>query len=438
MADIKNNKTTTGEQIVIEDAFDNGSYELGVTNRLNEISALTQQRENDYSLLSGYVYGNANASDSSFDISKFFSDVIAQLEKIKEQMQAEMNWEKFVDTLGDTFTSAFQAGRENAMDKLTAMLDPLTAAVVTLQDAVLTKMGIPDIPVIGNIQQILVKLGDIGRVVSRLPAETRAQARKAAKEEEEKKGGSALARLYENSILEKIVNQLVDLFWQALDLLKQIINCIYPFLLMMLIEKLKPVIEFFSLALGEIVGIAENAYTVAKMIIFNQAQLLNLFAETIRSKVEELWDVVRFFIHGGSLPNDAMISAVAMDIICCDFQIKADNLDINLIQANQELYSKKVLLEKLEKMWKNHEPLSHSQYTAMNSGIPFTIKQYESILIPKYGEWIENFNKNKKEDFNKQYEELVSENLTKKLELEREAAEGAKEEEASTPETPQT
>lgn len=426
MAEIKNNKTFADEEVVIEDAYDNGVYELGVMNRINDISALTEQREKDYALLSSYVQGNADIDLSNLKISEDLHNVVVQLEKIKEEMKAEMNFEKFGDAIVSSAESSFQAGRESAVETLQTMIDPLTAAVLALQDSVLTKMGIPEVPVIGNIQQIIVKIGEIGRVVSRLSSEDRENAKKAAKKEAEESGGNMVERLYEDSIVDKIVTELRNTFWEVLELLQKIIACIEPFLLMMLLEKLKPVIDYFGLAVGEIYGIAENAYTVGKMLIFNQAKLLDLFAEAIRSKIEDLWDIVRYFIHGGELPNDAMISAIAKDIVCCDFDIQAKQLDVALIQSNQQLYSEKNTLEELKDRYKKDYgnkgkfAFSISQLKAINVDIPMKIFGLENIVIPKNGERIQDFKKNFQKNFDAAYEKLVSENLAKMAEIKKE------------------
>ena len=330
-----------GNEVKIADAYDNGVYELGVLERMHDIEVLTENIKLDNKLLSGYMDDNLSAQKMNFGIAGLLSGITVQLEDIKKQMSSEYaTWSDAGNAILATAESSFNAGRTSVVDKLMAIVDPLVESVTILQDSILNKMGIPDLPIIGNIQKILKEIANIGRVVSKVDPKLREEARNRARKEKDdaNKNKGWFASVCEDSWLETIINEIIEIIRSVFNLIKDIISLIEPFLMMMLIEKLKPVIEFFSLALGEIYGICENIVSLGKMLIFNQAKLLDMFAQAIVEKISEIWDIFRYVVYGGTLPNDAMISALVGDIVSCENEISGKQLEIELIKSNQKEY----------------------------------------------------------------------------------------------------
>lgn len=343
-------KLLDGSEVKIEDAYDNGVYDLGVLERMHDIEVLTETIKQDNKLLSSYMDDNLSAQKMNFGIAGLLSGITEQLEDIKRRLSSEYStWADLGGALLSTAASSFNAGQAGVMEKLMAIVDPLVESVTMLQDSILNKMQIPDLPIIGSIQDILKEIANIGRVVSKVDPQLREEARNRAKKEKEEanKNKGWFASVYEDSWLEAIVNEIVEIIRQVILLIKDIISLIQPFLLMMLLDILKPVIEAFGLVIGEIYGICASVVELGKMLIYNQAKLLDMFAQAIIEKISEIWDIFRYVMYGGALPKDAMISALAGDIVSCNFEISAKQLEINLIKSNQKEYE---LLNAIEEM----------------------------------------------------------------------------------------
>lgn len=387
--------------VTIQTQAENNSYQTEVLERLAAISALNERKDQDYLQLSGLVLENGASDETTHDTAQMFSDVIRQIEQINAEMRKELTFGAVVEDILSSAESSFQQGRDTSMEMFLRLIDPLLVALDKLQKSVLSKMGIDNIPVVPHIREIILNIKNIARVVNSLPQKDREEAKKEETEE-------GTTDTEEDSIVQKVVLKLKETLMQAMEVIQKIISCIEPFLIMMLIDKIKPVVEYFSLQLGQIYQIAEDAYTVAKLLIYNQAALLDLFAKTIMGNLEEIWAVVKYYIKGAKLPADADIKTIVKDIVSCDFDIEENQMRIDLIQANQELYSNKTMLKTLERGGASEE-VTKDLRESINVKLP--------IEIDKIKTGIDVFKANSAFDFIKKCEILYNQHVVHPLPL---------------------
>lgn len=325
-------------------------YDYQVQENLNDLSVVQLQWDEDAALLSTYKEQKSDTQNIGLMIKNEILKSIEELRATKDELEKEL--EEFAGVVWDEFSDS---ANQSAMDIFNQIFDPLMQAITPLMDLV-GSVGLPEVPIIGNLQSIIQKIAKTGQLISRLPREVRNAAREEA--EKQKKAHKELAKAqadteeaerkykqvdqnmtwwdrqmddFKNSPIGKILLEIVEVFIQVIEVLKMICQCAVYAALIMLLEKLKPLLQ----QLGTIISIITNALTVMKMLMFSSAQLIRFFYKVLEEKLSELWNIVRYVIDGGwSMPVNGMISAIHADMICCEFEMSSINMEMGRLSLD--------------------------------------------------------------------------------------------------------
>lgn len=328
-------------------------YEYRVQENLNDLSAVQLQWNEDAVLLSSYKEDKSEFENIGLTIKNEILKSIDELRQTKDELEQELA--AFAGVVWDEFSDH---ATQSAMDIFNQIFDPLMQAITPLMDVV-SNVGLPEVPILGNLQAVIQKIAKTGQLISKLPRDVRNAARQemADKKKAEKELRKAQAdadeaerkykQINENmtwwdrqmddfkaSPFGKIVLEIVDIFMQVLEVLTMICQCAVYAALLMLLEKLKPLLQ----QLGDIIALISNALSVMKMLMFSQAQLIRFFYKMLEEKLSELWGLVQYVIGGGwSLPVNGLISAVHADMICCEFEMSSINMEIGRLQLDHKI-----------------------------------------------------------------------------------------------------
>lgn len=346
-------------------------YEYQMHEWQNDLSGVQLQLEEDKTLLSSYKDQKSETIQIGMAIKNQIINTINELENTKNDLEKEL--QEFAGIVWDEFTD--HAGR-SAEDIFNEIFEPFMQALTPLMDLV-GSVGLPEVPIIGNLQAIIQKIAKTGQLISRLPKEVREAARKEADEqkklEKERRTAEAEAaeaeRKYKqvdqnmswwdrqkddfrNSPFGKIILEIVEIFTQVIHVVWMICQCSVYAALLMLLEKLKPLLS----QLGDIIALISNAFSVMKMLMLSSAQMIRFFYKVLEEKLSELWNVVRYVIDGGwSMPINGMISAVYADMICCEFEISSINMEMGRISIDHNVDLDEDKIKEYEKRIKSLE-----------------------------------------------------------------------------------
>ena len=344
----------------------------------NDVSAYNIQINEDLELIKQYKQQEEETFDLGSQIKDEISKIIAELEKTQDEMWAEL------DAFAGFFWDHANQGPEEIFNQI---FEPFLQAVEPLMNVV-GSIGLPELPVIGNIQTIIQKIAKMGQLIAKLPKEVRDAAKKEMEDQEKlrkelKKAEADKATAerkmkqidpnmkcwdgveddFKDSKLGKIVMEIVEIFKDILHILQMMCENAVMGALLVILEKLKPIIGM----VGDAFALINNAYTVMKMLMFSQAQMLRYFYKTIEEKLSQLNGILNFLICGGySLPTNFMISAAYSDMVSCQVGISSTNQEIYQMDYD---YALKEVDSKI------------SNLTALNSNIDGQIENAKADIV---------------------------------------------------------
>ena len=321
-------------------------YEYKVHERRNDIEELNGQICADWDYIRSLEESKAGNQSLGYAIKQEIQSAIEELRQTRDEM-----WNEVEEFAIGMVTLSNYTGKGMTEEELFSMLfDPLQAALQPILDF-LPNLGLPEIPIIGNLTQIIKKISDMGRMIRRLPQEYVDAARKEAEEAKAAEKELAAAQKterqrgmgwwdrraddFKNSQFGKICKEIVDILGEVLHIIAMIAQNVTLFAILELIKLLKPVLDAFQIAVGTVVTLLENAYTLIRTLIYSSAQLLRYFYKMLEKKLTQLWDILVYVCSGGwSLPENLMISAAYGDIVCCNIEISGlmceiENLDLS-------------------------------------------------------------------------------------------------------------
>lgn len=366
-------------------------YDYQVQENLNDLSSVQLQWNEDAALLSSYKEQKSDFQNIGFTIKNEILKSIDELRQTKDELESELA--AFAGVVWDDFADH---ANQSAMDVFNQMFDPLMQAIAPLMDVV-SNVGLPEVPILGNLQAVIQKIVKTGKLISKLPREVRDAARQemADKKNVEKELRKAqadadeAARKYKQinqnmrwwdrqvddfkaSPFGKIILEIVDIFMQVIEVLKMICQCAVYAALIMLLEKLKPLLQ----QLGDIIALISNALTVMKMLMLSSAQLIRFFYKMLEEKLSELWGLVQYVIGGGwSLPVNGLISAVHADMICCEFEMSSINMEINRL----ELDHKVDIDAEIQKNWEKYSKSLEGQMESELNSSSYNKEAYDAL-----------------------------------------------------------
>lgn len=355
-------------------------------------------------------------------------ETINEIRELKDEME---------NTLMEYALCGWGSGK-SFEELFSELFDPLIEALDPLLDPI-SQLGIPEIPLINEIPNIIKKFTNMGRIISKLPPEIRNQAieeakaakekAKAAKEADYKSKREAaganttwtrMAYDYENSdsFVWKLVREIVEIFKAVVEMIEAIASCLEIFAILIIIDKFKPVIDMFKLQLGDAITILTGVKDLLKCIITGKYSLIKLLGKVLMSKVEGIMDFFTYVCNGIDLPSNAMISACYMDIISCQCDISSLQLSIDYFENESKAIYENKTIEKCDKEIKNTEKKIEKlkkkdppsvEKIALQEGVKEFLEKYSAELLSSNNETlsaitkcdtdIKNFEANKGELF---------------------------------------
>lgn len=364
-------------------------YEFKMQEYQNDILSDNIQIEEDRVLLEEYKNQKSETLNIGAMVKEELMKTINELQNTKNELEKELD--AFAGVLWDEFVSHASQSPEEIFNQI---FEPFLQALTPLMEVV-SSVGLPEVPIIGNIQNIIQKIAKTGQLIAKLPKEVRDAARKEAEakkkvEQELRKAEADAATAerklkqenqnmswwerqkddFKNSPIGKVILEIVEIFKQVLQIITMICQCALYAAILMILEKLKPIIGM----LGDVVALVTNAYTVLKMLMFSQAQMLKFFYKMLEEKLSELYGIVTYVIDGGwSLPVNFMISAIYADMLCCEYDISSINFEMSKLSLEHYISDKK---EELEDLNSNKSKVEASLENARGDELNGTYPQY--------------------------------------------------------------
>ena len=328
-----------------------------------DINELNTQICADWNL----IHQLEQAKDGSL-FSGFKKDIAAAINEL-EEMKTEMEGELEEFATGITSLSSYMGKGGMSEEEMFDMLfNPFMEALKPIADFLPT-MGIPDLPIINNIPKMIDKIVQMGRLIKQMDPETVARAREEAEaaeqtqkainklEAEKRQAGMTPWQKtkdnFKHSKFGQILTEIYDLLKDVLQIIMMIAQNIVIFAILELIRIAKPVIDAFQLAVGTIVTLLENVYTLVRLMFLSSAQMLKYFWKLVEKKLSGLYYMVYYAASGGwSLPENYMISAAYQDIVSCELEISGLIYELNDANLKAQLSGVEDQLKSCEKKTK--------------------------------------------------------------------------------------
>jgi len=285
------------------------------------------------------------------DLSKNKKDGLGAAEDVRNTIDEIRKWREQMEEEFLAYAKSGWGSGKTIEEMFDEIFNPLFQAVEGLT-AVVSNMGLGQIPFINTLPKMLENFSNIGKIVRKLPKEVReaaeaeaAEAKAAEKQKEDdavnaaggNKTWARIAYRYNNdSMLKKLVDEIVELFKAFWDLMELIASCAEIFAIMIILDKFKPVIDQFKIMIGDAVNIISNIYDFLKLLIKGKFALIEFFGKLLWSKVEGLWNILVYVSVGQNIETNALISGCWMDIVSAQCDISAFELSIDCLQ-NQML-----------------------------------------------------------------------------------------------------
>lgn len=267
-------------------------------------------------------------------------NVVAEIKNMVEQVKALRT--EMENSLMSFAVTGWGSGK-SAEEILDELVTPLIDSVLAMSD-VIKKLELPDIPLIKDIPAMLQKFSNLGRIINHLPPELKNAARQKVEELKQSEASgepieanngktwslAALKSTAEN-ILNKIINDIVELYGAVVDMLEIICSCAEIYAILLLIDKFKPIIEQFKLMVGDVVTILTSSQELLKCVLSGKYAMLNMLKKVIKKKLEDAWNVLVYVCAGNGYSTDVLISGCWSSIVSsqCDLSSIALSIDLN-------------------------------------------------------------------------------------------------------------
>ena len=342
------------------------------------------------------------------DLLKSEKDGLGAASEIKEAISEIKKWrEEMQDAFLEYATTGWGSGK-TIEEMFNELFDPLLAALEPLNDVV-SMMGLEELPFIGIVQRMITKFTELGRILSIMPDEIKDEARRQAelakqaekeakRRDMEQKGANTtwkrLVYVYnDNSILKRLIDEIVECFNAFLEMLEVICSCAEIFAILMIMDKFKPVIDMFKLAVGDAITILENIKTLLKLLIQGKFAMLKFFQKLLWSKVEDISNLLTYLCSGMDLPSNVLISGCWMDIVSAKCDISSTQLSIDLVTAWLDKHNKTTTRDHIEdeteelRAYMNECMQSNRIEEARElekdlSGLTLQLKKYDTRILP--------------------------------------------------------
>ena len=298
------------------------------------------------------------------DFSKGTKDGLGAAADLKQAVKDIQKWREEMENALINYAKSGWGSGITVEEMFSQLFDPFLASLVPLTD-IISQMGLQEIPILNTLPQMLQSFSSIGRIVSKMPSEIKNEARKQAKEAKEAEeaaknadfeaynkevgGNKTWNRIVyaynDDSLLKKIINEIVEAFKALLELIKTICSCAEIFAILLILDKFKPIIDQFKIIVGDVLNTLESIKTVLKALIEGEYAMIKLFGELLWSKVEDIYNIFLYIVSGRDLPSNALISGCWMDIVSAQCDISAATLSIDMLQNAMAVHADEKAIE---------------------------------------------------------------------------------------------
>lgn len=316
----------------------NGNEFLYTSNYL-DVSANFLRREatdwkrkiaDDKQLLDYYSSENDIIGDTALSARDAVLNAVYDLSNIADMMMAEVD-SFCLAGIPNVSGIAVSALQEYTTEYIfNQLFNPILNAFELIQPLASNMFNLPNLPIVGNLSQIITNIINVTGVLARLPKGVLESARKKAEENPES------FPEYARHIIGDIVDKIVTAFKEVIEIIKTFVQNIQLGLLVMalnIINSLIPVAQ-------DIMQLAQSAYDLIKNLMMSQAKLFEYFYKMLEQKLKDMWNVICYANTAlfNSPESEDMINFIKQDIEYCNGQLQQiDNRFREIDQVREQV-----------------------------------------------------------------------------------------------------
>lgn len=316
----------------------NGDEFLYTSNYL-DVSANFLRREatdwkrkiaDDKQLLDYYSSENDIIGDTALSARDAVLNAVYDLSNIADMMMAEVD-SFCLAGIPNVSGIAVSALQEYTTEYIfNQMFNPILNAFELIQPLASNMFNLPNLPIVGNLSQIITNIINVTRVLARVPKGVLESARKKAEENPES------FPEYARHIIGDIVDKIVTAFKEVIEIIKTFVQNIQLGLLVMVLNIINSLIPVAQ----DIMQLAQSAYNLIKNLMMSQAKLFEYFYKMLEQKLKDMWNVICYANTAlfNSPESEDMINSIKDDIEYCNGQLQQiDNRFREIDQVREQV-----------------------------------------------------------------------------------------------------
>ena len=261
---------------------------------------------------------------------------------------------------------------------ITAIIDPLVKALEPFLDL----DGMPDLPLIGSLKDIIQSIKDMGQIQK----ETKKYIKKKGETDKSKSAAEdkrSFSEKLNDSEVGKVCAEVVKLMIILAQQLVMFVMFFFYYLISELIDLLKPVFEAFGIIAGTFIGMLTKVKDVMTGI-FNFGTLLLLIMKLIWEKLQSIFNI--FYIFNPEDKNEQleamrhMIAENRVRIEYCGVNMNASIAQLQFDEFSRRRYNKKQNIEKTRENAQKQVEDTKKEVEIFQQRIDSMIEKYEEEL----------------------------------------------------------
>jgi len=312
------------------------------------------------------------------------SESVAEVKELFNEMRASML--KSINPLLEAFDDPM--GVLDEYDKSDELLDAAVNAIVEplvkALEPFLDLDGMPDLPLLGSLKDIIQSIKDMGRI----QRETKKYLKKNKKNKKDKEESAAedkrsFMEKLNDSEVGKVCAEVVKLLIVLAQQLVMFIMFFFYYLISELIDLLKPVFEAFGIIAGTFIGMLTKLNDVLKGG-FNIGALILLIMKLIWEKLQSIFNILYIFNpEDKSDQLEAMRHMIAENrvrIEYCGVNMNASIAQLQSDEFNRKRYDRKQDIKQTRKNAESYADYTKQKAEDFKNEIDSRIKKYEEEL----------------------------------------------------------
>lgn len=336
-------------------------YEKTMDDLRSEQLVWEDQLEEDELALQELYDRKFNETSSFLDVVNIEESITESLTNLKDMLEAQFEDMAGQYTTLSNWLSADPSALEDQM--IDMMMEPILEAIKPLQD-LLPDLGLPELPIIGDLNKILKSFIAIGRIMYNMPEAAQQQDQET--EAKAKKAGPNIWSKLKNTAMD-----ILELIQYAFSQIQNVLIIVGFMAVMKLIEIIKPVLDAFQLVVSSVVQMLTIVDTVGKIMYGNIKALLIKLKKYFMKKIMKFLYLLEFLYRDGdgTLPIDDLIRATQRDIFSCVVEISSIDLNKSYEQSQFELENMTYTMGHLQDALKEKTTLTRNPFHMFNGKV---------------------------------------------------------------------